>query len=288
FQFLLEPVALLAEAVSLALDLLPLALGPLKLPPQALVLLPQPLGLALELFPRCRLPPPRHGHGSKKAYIGSRIYNAPRRGPLTDYCQPSVWVLRQQQRTVVAQKGVRASVPKRRSRSARRYVVASRTLSSLRTSSGPSAIMQRPGPAWTSHLAWMQPQGAPVVAIRVQAAQGRHWRGSPGPKSATIETPASAARCMGPESTATTEAARAITPTVSVRVVLPARFSSGAPPATMAAFFSTSCSDGSKGQTRVRRRRPPVRSVDTRSRQPPSARKKKICRRSPRRSMPTS
>src|SRR5439155_22678260 len=89
FQFLLEPVALLAEAVSLALDLLPLALGPLKLPPQALVLLPQPLGLALELFPRCRLPPRRHCNGSKKAYIGSRIYNAPRRGPLTDYSASS-------------------------------------------------------------------------------------------------------------------------------------------------------------------------------------------------------
>ena len=53
---------------------------------------------------------------------------------------------------------------------------------------------------------------------------------------------ASVLRLLDHESTATTEAARAITPTVSVRVVLPARFRSGAPPAAMASPLGRSAS----------------------------------------------
>src|SRR5207253_2889303 len=95
-QLLLEPIALLFEpiafflqALPLVLDPLPLALGPLQLAPQALVLLPQPLDLAFAVVPRRRPPPPGHRHGCKKAYLGLRIYNALRRGTLTEYITTS-------------------------------------------------------------------------------------------------------------------------------------------------------------------------------------------------------
>src|SRR5207249_2028754 len=98
-QLLLEPIALLFEpiafflqALPLVLDPLPLALGPLQLAPQALVLLPQPLDLAFAVVPRRRPPPPGHRHGCKKAYLGLRIYNALRRGTLTEYGQRRVGV----------------------------------------------------------------------------------------------------------------------------------------------------------------------------------------------------
>src|SRR5205823_8891791 len=77
------------QALPLVLDPLPLALGPLQLAPQALVLLPQPLDLAFAVVPRRRPPPPGHRHGCKKAYLGLRIYNALRRGTLTEY--PFFW-----------------------------------------------------------------------------------------------------------------------------------------------------------------------------------------------------
>ncbi len=82
-QLLLEPIALFSQAIPFVLDPLPLALDPFKLAPQPVVLLPQPLVLAFDLVPRRRLPPPRHRHGSKKAYLGPRIYNALRCQALT-------------------------------------------------------------------------------------------------------------------------------------------------------------------------------------------------------------
>jgi hypothetical protein len=78
-----------AEPVALALD-------PFHIPPQALVLLPQALDLprlladsSNQLLAGLLRQPPRHRHGSKKAYLSPRIYNALRREALTKDDRPS-------------------------------------------------------------------------------------------------------------------------------------------------------------------------------------------------------
>src|SRR5271166_2087498 len=71
------------------------------------------------------------------------------------------------------------------------------------------------------------PQGARTETIALRLVHGRYFSGSAGPKRATTGVPTSAARCMGPESTATAALAPAITARLSRSDSLPARTAIG-------------------------------------------------------------